>query len=176
MHVVASMLVLFCSVALSQVAPTSPKNGAPRVPQTFSRDQDSSSFPGAEGLGNHFDHGRGCPRFGGYDMTVSDGVGNTHFYAGSFANYEDSTIFRLSSDPDKHQVYRLPPELADGAMFGAFNVIPAGTVWVSVFGANGENFAYSFAVRVKSRSTYALILWLGFSRSPSPHLILTSLC
>jgi len=130
MQAVAPMLVLFCSVALSQVAPTSPKDGAPEFPQLPSHRIKIPPLPAPKALETTSTTLVSGPDFGGYDMPVCDGAGNTYFYAGSFANYGDSTIFRLSSDPDKHQVYRLPPERADGAMFGAFNVTPAGTVWV----------------------------------------------
>jgi hypothetical protein len=85
-----------------------------------------------------------APDLGGYDSAVCDDDGNAYYHVGAVANYNDSTLFRLSHDPGEHKVYRLPPETAKDLIFGAFNVTPSGKVWVAAFNQQGEMFAYSF--------------------------------
>jgi hypothetical protein len=85
-----------------------------------------------------------APDFSAYDTPVCDEDGNVYYHVGKLASYSDSTIFRLSSDEDRHQIYKLPAEIAESTSFGAFNVTPSGRVWVAVFNEKGEDFVYAF--------------------------------
>lgn len=83
-----------------------------------------------------------APEFGGYGTSVCDDDGNVYYHVGS--SYNESTVFRLSTDEEKHGIFKLPREIADAAVFGAFNVTPSGKVWISVYNQKGENVAYGF--------------------------------
>lgn len=86
-----------------------------------------------------------APDFGAYGTPVCDDDGNAYYHVGSFASYSDSTVFRLAADEDDHQVFKLPPDAPEGAMFGAFNVTPAGRLWVVAFDRQGKIFGYRFS-------------------------------
>lgn len=85
-----------------------------------------------------------APDFGGYGTPVCDNDGNAYYHVGTSASYNDSTVFRLAADEDRHQVFKLPPDVNDSVAFGAFNVTPSGKLWTAVFNQKGEVFAYGF--------------------------------